>query len=609
MRISLLTSEYPPGERLGGIATHTHTMARALVRAGHDVQVVTPGSPGTVREEGVAVTRVEAQRSLHPVANRFVTNRRLAKAVLSWRPDVVHAAEFDANAWWLARFARVPIVTRLATPTGMVVDINGKRWVPHTYLLDFLERDQTRRSAFVYAPTRAIALRVGANWAIAPELIQVIPNSLDLQAVRAAGATAPARRLPARFIVFSGRLETRKGIGPFGQALPAVLATHPDLHVVLIGREDPEGAAAIAQFKKDVQAVAQRVHLLGALPRDQTLAIVARAELAVVPSLWESFGFVVVEAMALGVPVIGSECGGIPECIEGGRSGWLVPPGDADALRRELLTRLADRDGLERARVEARERSRRFDVDDIAIRVAGLLERACAAGGRPRAVTGAIYNNGYRRHFRPDDSSTPFHRLYDAKRQAVAAELARASRLRILDVGGGYGRITGPFAERHDVTLVDISREMLAEAKARFPVLHVIEANARALPFEDGAFDLVIALDLLCHLPDLREGTRELRRVTHAGGRVVCDTTNANPLWVLAYPSYVRYRPDRLVATMWHGGVLPEWRRIVRHHRTGEMRSALAAAGLDLDHVESFGPPGIPKWRLWWCRRIQTEAP
>jgi glycogen(starch) synthase len=113
----------------------------------------------------------------------------------------------------------------------------------------------------------------------------------------------------------------------------------------------------------------------------------------------------------------------------------------------------------------------------------------------------------------------------------------------------------------------------------------------------------------LCHLPDLQEGARELRRVTRTGGRVVCDTTNANPLWVLAYPSYVRYRPDRLVTTMWHGGVLPEWSRIVHHHWAGEMRSALAAAGLDLDRTESFGPPGVPKWRLWWCRRAQAEAP
>jgi glycogen(starch) synthase len=606
MRISLLTPEYPPGEQLGGIATHTHTMARALTRAGHEVQVVTPGLPSVVREDGVTVLRIGAGGHLPRVANWFRMNRCFAKAALTWLPDVVHAAEFSATAWWLTRFTRIPVVTRLATPSGMVTEINGERWGTSTYVKDLLERDQTSRSAAVYAPTKAIALRVGSNWGIPPAVIKIIPNSVDLSAVRGAATSKPSQQLPDRFIVFCGRLETRKGIIPLGRALPAALMAYPDLHAVLVGGEAPECAADLAQFKQDILPVADRVHLLGELPRNDALAVVARAELAVFPSLWESFGFVVLEALALGVPVIASNCGGIPEIVEAGRSGWLVPPGDANALREELIVRLLDRGALEVVRTEARERSRHFEADEAARHVADLLARACSEGSR--SITRAIFNNGYRRHFLPDDRKTPFYRLYDAKRKAVAAELARAPRLRVLDVGGGYGRITGPLADRHEVTLVDISEDMLAEAKERFPELKVMRGDARKLPFEDGAFDMVIALDLLCHLPDLQEGLRELCRVTRTGGRLVCDTTNANPLWVLAYPSYVRYRPDRLVMTMWYGGVLPAWKRIVRHYRAGEMASALVAAGLDLERTQNFGPPGVPKWHLWWCRRAQAKA-
>ena len=128
MRLSLLTPEYPPGEKLGGIATHTHTMARALARLGHTVQVVTPwkagGLPaGTSIEGGVTVNRVDPGPRLHAVVDRFRTNRRLADAVRAFRPDVVHAAEFDADAWWLSRFSTIPVVTRLATPTGLVMEI------------------------------------------------------------------------------------------------------------------------------------------------------------------------------------------------------------------------------------------------------------------------------------------------------------------------------------------------------------------------------------------------------------------------------------------------------------------------------------------------------
>jgi glycogen(starch) synthase len=606
MRISLLTPEYPPRERLGGIATHTVTMARALARLGHEVQVVTPGPTSTTREDGVTVARLEPSKRLHPVAERFRINRQFAKTVLSFRPDVAHSAEYEGCAWWLARFTSIPVVTRLATPTGMVMDINQHGWGAQTRLIDYLERDQARRSAAIYAPTKAIAHRVGSNWGISAEAIEVIPNSINLSAVRKAGDSQPGRPLPSRFVVFCGRLEARKGIIPLGQALPAILTAYPDLHAVLIGGEARGCAAEIAQFRGAISPVADRVHLVGEMSRNDALAVVARAELSVVPSLWESFGFVVLEALALGVPVVGSNCGGIPEIVEQNRSGWLVPPGDADALREELIARLADPSALDVARSEARKRAEHFDSNEIARRVAKLLEVASGAGSG--GFTSTIYANGYRMHFRPEDPKTPFHREYESKRRAVAAGLACSPRMRILDAGGGYGRVTGPFAGRHDIMLADISEDMLAEAKERFPALSVTQANVRKLPFEDGSFDLVVALDLLCHLPDLQEGVRELCRVTRPGGRVVCDTTSVNPLWVLAYPSYVRYRPGRLIATMWHGGVLPEWRRTVHHHTVGEMRSSLLAAGLELERTQCFGPPGVPKWRLWWSRRLEAEA-
>ncbi|PWC89387.1 hypothetical protein TSH100_04925 [Azospirillum sp. TSH100] len=606
MRLSLLTPEYPPGEKLGGIATHTHTMARALARLGHTVQVVTPWKAGalpagTTIEDGVTVQRVDPGPHVHAVLDRFRTNRRLADAVRAFRPDVVHAAEFDADAWWLTRFTTIPVVTRLATPTGLVMDTNTQPWVPHTHLLNALERDQTRRSAAIYASTRAIARRVADYWRIPPELVQIIPNSIDVASVAAARGAEPPIGLPKRFIAFFGRLEGRKGIAMLGRAIPGVLAANPDLHLMMIGGEDPASAAIIDQFRRNVAPVADRVHFTGALPRNDALAVVARAELAVVPSLWESFGFVVVEAMALGVPVVASDCGGFPEIIEHGRTGWLVPPGQAEPLRDMLIARLAAPEGLKAVAAAGLEHVKSFDVDTVAAQVAALLETARTE--RTQAAGSGIYNNGYRRHFRPDHPTTPFYRIYDEKRRAVAAELERLSRMRILDVGGGYGRITGPFAGRHDVTLVDISHEMLAEAKERFPALTVQQADARKLPFADDSFDLVIAMDLLCHLPDLEAGVRELQRVVKPGGRIVCDTTNANPLWVIAYPRYYRWRPDRLLATMRCHGVLPEWKALVRHHWAPEMRKAIAATGLTLQKTDHFGPPGVAKWHLWWCRR------
>jgi glycogen(starch) synthase len=171
-------------------------------------------------------------------------------------------------------------------------------------------------------------------------------------------------------------------------------------------------------------------------------------------------------------------------------------------------------------------------------------------------------------------------------------------------VGGGFGRLAAELAKDHDVTLVDISPEMIDEARRRCPPgVELVEADARELPFEDGSFDAVLALDLLAHLPDLGAGVKELARVARPGARVVFDTTNAVPVWVLAYPAYVNWRPKRLLVTLLAGGVLPEWRSLVRHHRAAEVEQAIRLGGLRLEHRQVFGPPGFAKWHLWWTVR------
>src|SRR5439155_17424870 len=290
---------------------------------------------------------------------------------------------------------------------------------------------------------------------------------------------------------------------------------------------------------------------------------------------------------------------GFPEFIEDGRTGWLVPPGDADALADSINARLEDPDGSRRVAEAARTSSDRFDVEEIVDDLAALYERALELS-RADGFDASVYRRGYRRYFHPDERSDPFHGLYDSKRRAVLSGLADNGRLDLLDVGGGYGRLAAPLAESHNVTLVDVSPELLEQARENCPPeVTLVLADARALPFPDESFDAVLALDLLAHLPDLSAGLAELRRVARPGARVVFDPTNAIPLWVLRYPAYVNWRPKRLALTLRSGGVLPEWRRIVRHHRAHEVRTAIATTGLELERRERFGPVLAPKWHLW----------
>ncbi|HEX8854610.1 MAG TPA: glycosyltransferase [Thermoleophilaceae bacterium] len=605
MRVVLISREHPSRTSGGGIGTYTMTIGPALAGRGHDVEVLTEGPGEEHVEHGVHVVPLE-HPSLPPrTASRLLTARQVAHAARRDGAEVVQAAEWEAEAWWIARTGGSPLVTRLATPTYLVDMLNLGAQRDQSDLVRRMERDQALRSQAIVAPSASIADRVAADWRLDRARIDVIPNPIDGAAVRSAGAADPPVSLPPRYLLFIGRIERRKGVDVLAAALPKALAAHPELHAVFLGRDaGAAGGDAGRRLDDLLEAFPGRVHRPGALPREQALPVVARASLVVLPSLWEAFGFVAVEAMALGRPVIASSGSGFEEIIEHDRSGWLVPPGDAPALAEALVERAGDAVELDRISRGARVRADDFEASRIAPMLERVYERAIERADSPGHFTDAIYSRGYRRFFRPEDSGNPFRQIYDEKLEAVVGRLRAMPSMRILDVGCGPGRALAPLALRHQMTGCDVSAEMLEEARRRCPShVELVRADARSLPFADESFDAVIALDLLTHLPDLRAGVRELARVARSGGPVIFDTSNAEPWWVLAYPRYVNWRPRRLIATMRRGGVLPEWSEIVRHHRADEARAAIEDAGLAIEDVGTFGPRWTPKWHLWYTRK------
>lgn len=213
--------------------------------------------------------------------------------------------------------------------------------------------------------------------------------------------------------------------------------------------------------------------------------------------------------------------------------------------------------------------------------------------------------------FQPEERYNPFRHLYARKRLDVlkiAHELlADKPDGRVLDMGGGMGRIAVPLAQQYHVHLCDISQAMLdlartAAQEAALPPerlqTSLVDAS-RPLPFADDSFDLIICLDLLVHLPDPQAAVRELYRVLRPGGAALIDATSSVPLWVFCYPRYVGKRPKRWLQTLRCGGVLPEWAGIVHHMRHKTFLGWLRAAGFSMARERRYGPlPLLPKWFL-----------
>ena len=141
--------------------------------------------------------------------------------------------------------------------------------------------------------------------------------------------------------MFSGRLETQKGLVFLLQAWAALVARRPLARLVLLGdgplhQELVRSAASLG--------IADSVLFAGW--RDDAAALLVAADLFCLPSLWEAFGYVLLEAMAAGVPILASRVGGIPEVLAEGEFGRLCPPGDAPALAAGIAAALNEREAL-----------------------------------------------------------------------------------------------------------------------------------------------------------------------------------------------------------------------------------------------------------------------
>lgn len=286
---------------------------------------------------------------------------------------VVHCHGYKADAYgWLAS-RRLP-VARIATCHG---------WTAHTGAVRIYEA--LDKSVFLRAFHRVIAvsgpiqkglLRRGHR----KNKIVLIPNGLDLSRFpfRQGRASGPLG-VPARkeIIVSVGRLSPEKGHVHLLHAAGSVLRERPEALFVLVGAGLEE--KVLARLADDL-GVADRVLLAGA--RSDVSEVLAQCDVFVNPSLKEGLPMAVLEAMAVGVPVVATSVGDVPEVVKDGETGLLVPAGDAEALARGILRVLTDpqeaasRAGAARTLVE-----REYPVQRMAVRTEEVYVEALESLG------------------------------------------------------------------------------------------------------------------------------------------------------------------------------------------------------------------------------------
>ena len=205
--------------------------------------------------------------------------------------------------------------------------------------------------------------------------VTTVPNPIDTDLFR------PAEKVPGPpRVCYVGRLEARKGVTTLFEAIPAILERHADVEFHIVGR-DVCSFQVIYRSRLDPA----RVHFHDALPLKNLPEFYQGSDLAVVPSHYDNSPYTCVEPMACGVPVIGTACGGMPEIIDHGATGLVIPGRDSSALASSIHQLLSDPAARHRMGGAARERILRlFDYRLVARQMADQYRKAVAVSlGKP----------------------------------------------------------------------------------------------------------------------------------------------------------------------------------------------------------------------------------
>ena len=352
MNIALLSSEYPPETNWGGMATYSYTMAHGLVNAGHRVWVICRSSSVeecVLDDEGVTVCRVQARPLRAPIVGRIACryfpgavdiirySARVAEAVADIHArsglDLVESREWRAESVYVKKRTRLPVAVRLAYPQFMERRLYGGRWSFNCWMIERLERSTIMRADALFSPSAAMARIAEREYGLPDSSIRVVPHPAD------ARTFAPVQTTAEQYgVLYAGRLEPKKGVETLVRAIPIILEAHPSALFTLVGADTNRavGGRSTKAYLQEVLAEqdvpVDRVCFIPSVSRDELSRYYNGAQVVVVPSWFEAFGFVALEAMACSRPVVAADVGGLAETVEHGFSGYLFPARDHQAL-------------------------------------------------------------------------------------------------------------------------------------------------------------------------------------------------------------------------------------------------------------------------------------
>jgi glycosyltransferase involved in cell wall biosynthesis len=368
---------------MGGADQQLLSAAREMRSRGHDLMIVslTPLGPMGLEARSLGL-RTETLNMPRGVPDPFALFR-LVRLTRAWRPDVVHSHMVHANL--MARALRLLAPVPVLVSTIHNISEGGALLMAGYRLTNALVDHMTIIS-------EAAAERFVGDRIIPRELLRVIPNGVNVDEfgnARDGGREAlrSSLGLAREFVWLAvGRFEVAKDYPTMLRAFAGVRERHPEAVLLLVGR---------GSLQRETEALTRTLGLDGGVRflgvRRDVPRLMGLADAYLMSSAWEGMPMVLLEAAATGLPIVTTSVGGNREVVENEETGFLVPPGDPDALGSAML-RVMDLSESDRRAMGARGRERvrsRYGLSRVVERWEQLYREVSARkGGAPAPPAG-----------------------------------------------------------------------------------------------------------------------------------------------------------------------------------------------------------------------------
>jgi len=340
VNICLVSTGFPP-ENGGGIGTYIYNLSKGLVVLGHTVHVITPTGQSyyTVEQEDKLFVHRLPKQSLPILESYFPGIRwsfqlyQLIKELHKKSPfNLIEFPNWEASGVVSQLLLNIPVVVRLHTPFFETLSLDSDNVTFGDKMVCRFEQWSCNKADQLISSTRCHAQTIVDEYGIDIDDICILPLGI----IDKNNIAADKKTTSEKFrLLYVSRLENRKGTLAFLKSLPLIHQQCQNIQVDIIGTDRAHAPGDIKfqqYFKENFNALSEVVTFHGFVD-DQTLDIFYKnADLFVVPSVYESFGLIYVEAMMYGLPSIATKGGGIPEVITDGVDGFVTEINDSNEI-------------------------------------------------------------------------------------------------------------------------------------------------------------------------------------------------------------------------------------------------------------------------------------